>query len=811
MRPAPTGDMSTPLMPSPRPLVPSTTATMTAAPLMANKAPQPPVTIDLTNFQQLQQQLRTQQHRMPAVPLSAPGNTSASIMLSQPLTAWASKESEAQVSSNIHTLVQSFNRHATHAAPNFAQSVSFSSPSPPPQLHSLVPQHTHILTSSPNADRPPSEVSYSALYYPQSPPATALHTLSSGFHQPASPLMSSTTYWPIQYDPNSGQQQQYVLKMNGSNIVIPAPITVAQQPTQLLKQEGIDQSQQPIGTPGRHSACAVCHSAKTSCNGQRPCDRCIRLDRQALCVDRPRKTPVRNDKKKSSKEEGETGKEGEKVKKVRREHENGTEEAGSKRVKGEESVEEEGVEATKKESSTLAPTATTASLDSPALVRRGVSSYSSHSSSDSASSASPSSPHHDLIDAAASALASEPERRLSTTYLRMHQVYPTRGAIADAIRNGAVTPLQVHFLLSYLNAVMHTDDFKQLLQPLHSASSSTPSSLLSPTRPLSSTTLPSDLVSERGVYIPRFHFNFACSPLEPVDDNTEGLIDFATLQIIRVDSVDINTTMDSTVSTAAGFGPMDSNGRSKTASPSPPAVPFAASSTSAFTVVPSASTSATSSSLPSPNSSSLSSSSSLATASSPTATYSAPASPSSAATTSAATAEGSAPHISSSSPAFASSTSDTFSPSPPSLSLSSSTTASSSSSSSPSSASSSSSPGSELFLTIRVNREFERLFGYSQPYMRDLFRSEGGKVLYRLLSSPSMPVLSKWLTEALIGERTEFKAVVTIVNRYKGTTECLLNCRWTLDSGGLFRSVAYCFAPLPEKTVSGGRYMKGDI
>lgn len=89
--------------------------------------------------------------------------------------------------------------------------------------------------------------------------------------------------------------------------------------------------------------------------------------------------------------------------------------------------------------------------------------------------------------------------------------------------------------------------------------------------------------------------------------------------------------------------------------------------------------------------------------------------------------------------------------------------------------------------------------------MRDLFRSEGGKVLYRLLTSPSMPVLSKWLTEALIGERTEFKAVVTIVNRYKGTTECLLSCRWTLDSGGLFRSVAYCFAPLPEKGSSGGR------
>jgi len=619
---------------------------MTSAPLVANKAPQPPVTIDLTAFQQLQQQLHTQQHRVPAMPLSASNNTTASVTLSQPLAAWTGKAGDAQVNNNIQTLVQSFNRHTTQTAPSFAQPVSFTAPSPPPQLHSLIPQpNSHSMGSSPNGDRPPSEVSYSALYYPQSPPASALHTLSSGFHQPASPLLSNTTYWPIQYDPNSGQQQQYVLKMNGSNIVIPAPIAVAaQQPGQLVKQEAanlIEHSQQPAATPGRHSACAVCHSAKTSCNGQRPCDRCIRLDRQSLCVDRPRKTPVRSDKKKGKKEEGELGKDADKVKKVKREHENGTEDGGSKRMKGEESLEEESGkagDAVKKEappSSLTLPTATTAitAIESPAAIRRDVSSHSSHSSSDSVSSTTPSSPasHNDeMIDVATSTLTSEPERRLSTTYLRMHQVYPTRGAIADAIRNGAVTPLQVHFLLSYLNAVMHSDDFKQLLQPLQSAASSASSlsSLVSPSRPLSSSTLPSDLVNDRGVYIPRFHFNFGCSPLEPVEDNTEGLIDFATLQIIRVDPADISTTMDSTVSTAAGFGLLDVHGRTKAASPSPPAVPFAASSTSAFTVVPSASASAASSQLPSPNSSSLSSTSSPATASSPTAANSSPLSPS---------------------------------------------------------------------------------------------------------------------------------------------------------------------------------------
>ena len=843
-------------MPSPRPLVPPSAAQLSGggSSLLVNKAPQPPVTIDLTAFQQLQQQLHNQQqqHRIgpPAMPLSASNSASASVTLSQPLPSWASKAAgETQVSNNIQTLVQSFNRHATHATPSFAQPVSFSAPSPPPQLHSLVPQsNNHSLSSSPGADRPPSEVSYSALYYPQSPPASALHTLSSGFHQPASPLLSSTTYWPIQYDPSSGQQQQYVLKMNGSNIVIPAPIAVAaQQPSQLVKQESgsmMDHSQQSAGTPGRHSACAVCHSAKTSCNGQRPCDRCIRLDRQSMCIDRPRKTPVRSDKKKGgAKEEGEQAKDTDKAKKVKgkREHDNGAEDAGNKRIKGEEGVEEGSGkvrgDVVKKELPSLVPPSNSTKIESPSAVRRDVSAHSSHSSSDSVSAASPSSsspasPSDELIDVATSsslaALASassEPERRLSTTYLRMHQVYPTRGAIADAIRNGAVTPLQVHFLLSYLNAVLHTDDFKQLLQPLQS--SSTPSSLVSPSRGLSSSSLPSDLVSDRGVYIPRFHFNFGCSPLEPVDDNNDGLIDFATLQIVRVDAADINTTMDSsTLSGAAGFGLLDSNGRPKASSPSPPAIPFATSSTSAFTVVPSTS-SATSSPLPSPNSSSLSSSLSPAKASSPVASLSSPLSPPSSLTTAGTAADNIMPSAdtsttspsassailpasesspSSTSPSFAtSSLSSIFSSSAsePSTSLASLSGLSSSSSSSP--------VNSDVFLTIRVNREFERLFGYSQPYMRDLFRSEGGKVLYRLLSNPSMPVLSKWLTEGLIGERTEFKAVVTIINRYKGTTECLLNCRWTLDSGGLFRSVAYCFAPLPEKGLGGGRWMKGDV
>ena len=44
--------------------------------------------------------------------------------------------------------------------------------------------------------------------------------------------------------------------------------------------------------PPRKQACVLCRHSKVSCNGQRPCDRCVRLDRAEVCVNpvkKPRK------------------------------------------------------------------------------------------------------------------------------------------------------------------------------------------------------------------------------------------------------------------------------------------------------------------------------------------------------------------------------------------------------------------------------------------------------------------------------------------------------------------------------------------
>jgi len=67
------------------------------------------------------------------------------------------------------------------------------------------------------------------------------------------------------------------------------------------------------------------------------------------------------------------------------------------------------------------------------------------------------------------------------------------------------------------------------------------------------------------------------------------------------------------------------------------------------------------------------------------------------------------------------------------------------------------------------------------------------------LTPPSLPILSKWLTEAAMGGRSEYRALVTIVNKWKGHTECVLTSRWTLDSLGIFKQVTYAYVPMPDK------------
>ena len=99
---------------------------------------------------------------------------------------------------------------------------------------------------------------------------------------------------------------------------------------------------------------------------------------------------------------------------------------------------------------------------------------------------------------------------------------------------------------------------------------------------------------------------------------------------------------------------------------------------------------------------------------------------------------------------------------------------------------------------MQVNREFERLFGYSQREMKDMMLREQSRALWRLYTPQSLLVVGSWLTEACTGMRTEFRAIVSVVNKWKGVTPVVLNGRFILDASGFFSSVGYSYSPLPD-------------
>ena len=832
-----------PITPSPRPL-----ALSSVVPLPF-KPPQPPLIIDPSGFNALvkehqHHQLQQQQQRvmtlsqqpnnpLPVRPLpypspstdlpppstsSTPSTTPSLALSTGPLSLhWQGPPRPDFPSASPFQPLFPFGRQPTvqFTAQGSASmgGVSFSASSPAP--HQLPPPpsagtsgSSSSASSSTSADPSPAEAAgftplqsgASALLFPQSPPSTAIqsYATSYGHQQPPSPIVPSafdrststlsspfpshaahTSYYST--PELSAYQQQHAAylqqMMKGMVGVQGGDGGVMGVDTVGVKRKEMHAGYMgPTSVPsagaaaaaaagggGRHSACQVCHSAKTSCNGHRPCDRCIRLDRQSLCVDRPRKQPIRTDKKKAGKE----------IKKVKRESGEGEgaerEAHGSARLKEEKegghSAERNGapplikVEGSQFSPSTssapstshTAPSASVPSvlLHDPGTIPRTSSSHSNHSAStaDSSTSSSASSVatgSEDVVDVNTAA-ADELDRRLSSTYLRMHQTQATRAAIAQGISQGLATPTQVHFLLSYLAAVLHPDDFLQLLHPTPSASI-TSSSSTSP-EPNGSLCMPGDVLTDKGVYVPRYVFNFAKSPLEPIDDSAMLGMDFATLQIIRGepsaalnwdDDIADNNTADSdkgkpTSETAGGSGARSPSG------PPTPSAPFASSS-SAFSAFSPTSHSSTS------------------------------------------------PSTSTSSTPSGHPSARTSLPSP---------STSSSAASSPSTASSSGSPPEQIFLIIRVNREFERLFGYSQATMRDLFRTEGSKVIYRLLVPQSLPQLSKWLTEAMLGGRTEYRALVTIIN--KCTTQhpsshhpCATGSHTVADAHSLCRCPPVC-------------------
>ena len=520
---------------------------------------------------------------------------------------------------------------------------------------------------------------------------------------------------------------------------LPIPVTVSPShlnPSLLLA---------PLDSGGglhRKSSCLLCHRAKTSCDGRRPCDRCIRLDRQHLCVEREKsrgRGKQANKKRKASDAEQRDG-------------------TAAAEDKDEDDKEDEADHSSAADESrdSSSPHPADGALPAPAALGSSASAPpppapSPPAASSPFASSSPAAPELSSQEE----LVNVDDRELSSTMLRVLQSdqvsVPSIIQRAASRKNMPAQAMQA--LISYIGSSLHPDDYRTFMSQLDAdhrradqpadgaggtaAASAGSSSSISDISDRMFVRLPD------GRVMPRVLFTFRRSGFDAMPDS-DRQVNIAMLTVYRAPPA----------AQAAGQKQQQQPSSAAAASAQP---------AQAMKTEPQETTAATAVRPPGR-------ASSAATADSGTAQHSPHAqqpddSPASASSPSSAESPASAPV-----PAWV--------PDPV--------------------------PGanfarlSEVDLVVQVNREFERLFNYSQREIRDLMCREGSKALYRLYTPASLLLLGRWLAEACTGMRTEFKAVVTIVNKYRGATAAVLTARFILDPHGFFSSVCYAYTPLPD-------------
>ena len=482
----------------------------------------------------------------------------------------------------------------------------------------------------------------------------------------------------------------------------------------------------------RKSSCLLCHRAKTSCDGRRPCDRCIRLDRQEQCVERT---------KGSSKRKPVVGKK-------RKAGEEGAEEEGK-----DDELEKGGVDIDEDEVSSPPP--------QPASSIPATASPSAVSSTSSVTSASsqtilpvqpvqPVQPTPSasaiLLDSGEPTLISASDRELSALMLRILQSdqVSIRSLLRTASQKRLVPDMAFQAIISYLANSLHPEDYAAFMTWIDSEGAGAEGDAF-------------DRLQIRlpdGKRMPRVLFTYRKSSLVALPDS-DIAVNTAQILVWRVKPGAIGgAAVD-----RPAQPPLDAGGKANKAKDD--SQPPRASSSPATT--------STSTSSPQPFS---------------------PLSPAPSSIADGEAREASSP---------ASELLDSVAPPPPPA---------------PTSEVSPFVPApvpgatfgslSEVDLVIQVNREFERLFGYSQREMKDLVMREQAKGLYRLYTPQSLLIVGRWLTEAVVGVRTEFRAIVHVVNKWKGITPVVFNARFILDAAGFFSSVCYSYTALPESYNSDG-------
>ena len=113
-------------------------------------------------------------------------------------------------------------------------------------------------------------------------------------------------------------------------------------------------------------------------------------------------------------------------------------------------------------------------------------------------------------------------------------------------------------------------------------------------------------------------------------------------------------------------------------------------------------------------------------------------------------------------------------------------------------------PTIRVSMAAQVNREFERLLGYSQAEVRASFLQWGEKAMYGLLRPEDWPEVMDLNREAKMMKRTDFRARCTAITRTQQEVPCVLSGSYQHNGDGMVIATFLSFLPLPD-AISGRR------
>ena len=252
----------------------------------------------------------------------------------------------------------------------------------------------------------------------------------------------------MQHPPAQQQPQQHYAMPVPVYEQLPAPF----QPPGSLDSPSASSSSSPLppypAPPSRldspimyrKSSCLLCHRAKTSCDGRRPCDRCIRLDRADQCVERT---------KADSRRKPPAGK--------KRKVEDGEDEPKEDDAHDDAAPDKD--DAMDDDATVTSPPAPHTALVPPALPSPPATGRSVLQSSG------PSVSHHIVVESDGASLVGVDDRELSGLMLRILKSddLSIRSLLRTASQRKLIPPMAFQALISYLANALHPDDYASFM------------------------------------------------------------------------------------------------------------------------------------------------------------------------------------------------------------------------------------------------------------------------------------------------------------------------------------------------------------